>query len=49
MYVYMCMCVSSEPRRDQVREVELGSPSWMVCLAAELFFKSCFSDTVFVT
>ena len=31
------------------REVELGSHSWMDCLAAELFLNSCFSDTVFVT
>ena len=30
-------------------EVELGCHSWMVCLAAELFLNSCFSDTVFVT
>ena len=29
------------------REVELGSHSWMDCLAAELFLNSCFSDTVF--
>ena len=29
--------------------MELGSGSWMVCLAAELFLSSCFSDTVFVT
>ena len=31
------------------RKVELGSHSWMDCLAAELFFNSCFSDAVFVT
>ena len=31
------------------REVELGSQSWMDCLAAELFLNSCFSDTVFLT
>ena len=31
------------------REVELGSHSWMDCLAAELFLNSCLSDTVFVT
>ena len=30
-------------------EVELDSRSWMVCLAAELFLNSCFSDTVLVT
>ena len=30
-------------------EVELGSHSWMDCLAAELFLNSHFSDTVFVT
>ena len=36
----------SEPKR---KEVELGSHSWMDCLAAELFLNSCFSDTVFVT
>ena len=29
--------------------MELGSHSWMDCLAAELFLNSCFSDTVFVT
>ena len=28
------------------REVELGSHSLLVCLAAELFLNSCFSDTV---
>ena len=31
------------------REVELGSQSWMDCLAAELFLNGCFSDAVFVT
>ena len=29
--------------------MELGSHSWMDCLAAELFFNSCFSDAVLVT
>ena len=29
--------------------MELGSHSWMDCLAAELFLNSCFLDTVFVT
>ena len=29
--------------------MELGSISWVACLAAELFFNSCFSDTVLVT
>ena len=29
--------------------MELGSHSWMDCLAAELPLNSCFSDTVFVT
>ena len=28
------------------REVELGSHSMMVCLAAKLFLNSCFSGTV---
>ena len=31
------------------REVELGSHSWVDCLAAELLLNSCFWDTVFVT
>ena len=31
------------------REVELDSHNWMVCLDAELFLDSCFSDTVLVT
>ena len=32
------------------REVELGSHSRMVCLAAaQVFLNSCFSDAVFVT
>ena len=26
------------------REVELGPRSWMLCLDAELFHSSCFSD-----
>ena len=29
--------------------MELGSHSWMGCLAAKLFIDSCFSDAVFVT
>ena len=29
--------------------MELGSHSWMDCLAAELFIDSCFSHVVFVT
>ena len=29
--------------------MELGSHSWMVCLAAELFLNSCSLDAVFVT
>ena len=39
----------TEPRRDQKREVELGSHSWTDFLAADLFLNSCFSDAVFVT
>ena len=37
------------PGEIKSREVELGSNSRLVCLAAKLFFNSCFSDTVFVT
>ena len=37
------------PRRGQDRDVELGSHSWMDCLAAELFLSSGFLDIVFVT
>ena len=37
------------PGEIRSREVELGSNSRLVCLAAKLFFNSCFSDTVFVT
>ena len=37
------------PGEIKRREVELGSLSWMDCLAAELFLSSCSSDTVFVT
>ena len=37
------------PGEIKRREVELDSHSWMESLAAELFFNSCFSDTVFVT
>ena len=36
------------PGEIKTRAVELGSHSWAVCLAAELFLNSCFSDTVFV-
>ena len=33
----------SEPRKEQCkRKVELGSRSWMDCLAVELFLSSCF-------
>ena len=35
--------------RFKRKEAELGSHSWMDCLAAELFLSSCFSDTVFTT
>ena len=38
-----------EPRRDQEAGGGVASHSWMVCLAAELFLNSCFSDTVFVS
>ena len=34
------------PGEIKGREVELGSHSWMDCLAAELFLNSCFSDTM---
>ena len=37
------------PGEIKSREVEIGSRTWMVRLAAELFLNSCFSDTVFVT
>ena len=37
------------PREIKNREVELGSPNWMDCLAAELFLNSCLPDSVFVT
>ena len=37
------------PTEFKSKEVELGSHSWMVCLAAELFLNSYFSDAVFVT
>ena len=37
------------PGEIKSREVELGSHSWVDCLAAELFLNSCFSDSVFVT
>ena len=37
------------PGEIKSRVVEPGSPSWMDCLAAELFLVSRFSDTVFVT
>ena len=37
------------PEEIKSREVELGCHSRLVCLAAELFLNSCFSDTVFVT
>ena len=39
---------SESSREVKSREVELGSYSWMDCLAAN-FLSSCFSDTVFVT
>ena len=33
----------SEPRKERCkRKVELGSQSWMDCLAVELFLSSCF-------
>ena len=41
--------LSQNPGEIKCREVELGSQSWMYCLAAELFLNSCFSDTVFLT
>ena len=37
------------PGKIKSRVLEPGSPSWMDCLAAELFLISRFSDTVFVT
>ena len=37
------------PGEMKSREVELGSHSWIDRLDAELFFNSCFSDSVFVT
>ena len=38
--------MNSSPGEMESREVELGSRSWMDCLAAELFSNCCFSDTV---
>ena len=38
--------MNSSPGKMESREVELGSRSWMDCLAAEMFSSCCFSDTV---
>ena len=42
------MNLRQSQREMKSKEVELGSHSWMVCLAAELFLNGCFSDIVFV-
>ena len=48
-YNYSANTQSPREMKSREVEVELGSHSWMDCLAAELFLNSCFSDTVFVT
>ena len=49
MFTYLNYTEEHSPGEIKSRVAELGSPSWLDCLVAELFLISSFSDTVFVT